>query len=315
MSTGSRHESDGAGVEPGQVEQVAGELGQPAHLLAGRLHELGAGLGVEVLLCQQLEEPAEREERRAQLVRGVGDEVLAGAVDLGQPGLHEVERARQPGRARRGTRRRWAGRTCRRRCGSPPPSGARAGREIARAAPHPTTTATASATSVAIRIWRSTSEAAELTSLSPDVRKSRPPDTVNATTTPPLGVRPRATPERSGRLGNAGPAAGGAAVRSSSGSSSPSTRRYPVTVAFASRCVSHERAAQVLSGRHRALEAGRLLLELRDAFQPVEPVVHEIVAQARDDVQEEHAHRRGDDRAEHQDQPEPQRAKGRHADA
>ena len=88
-----------------------------------------------------------------------------------------------------------------------------------------------------------------------------------------------------------------------------------MTVAFASRCVRTSGRLQVLSGRHRALEAGRLLLELRDAFQPVEPVVHEIVAEARDDVEEEHAHRRGDDRAEHQDQPEPQRAKGRHADA
>ena len=86
---------DRARVEPRQVEQVGGELGQPRHLLAHRQQELLARGGVEVLLVQQLQEPRQREERRAQLVRGVGDEVLARPVDLGEPGLHEVERAGQ----------------------------------------------------------------------------------------------------------------------------------------------------------------------------------------------------------------------------
>src|SRR5438105_3084420 len=62
-------------VEPGEIEQVSRELLQPRHLLAGLVQELRPCLGVEILARQQLEEAAEREQRRAQLVRGVGDEV------------------------------------------------------------------------------------------------------------------------------------------------------------------------------------------------------------------------------------------------
>ena len=91
---GLADEADGAGVEPAQVEQVARELRQATHLLAGGLHELDPGLRVEVLLGQELEKPAEREERRAKLMRRVRDEVLPRAVDLREPGLHEVERPR-----------------------------------------------------------------------------------------------------------------------------------------------------------------------------------------------------------------------------
>ena len=46
------------------------------------------GVDVQVLVVQQLEEPAQREQRRAQLVRGVGDEVVARAVGLVEPRLH-----------------------------------------------------------------------------------------------------------------------------------------------------------------------------------------------------------------------------------
>ena len=82
-----------AGVELGEVEQVGRELGQAVDLLAHRAHELGPLLGARVLVFEQLDEAAEAEDRGAQLVRGVGDELLAGAVELGQAALHLVEGA------------------------------------------------------------------------------------------------------------------------------------------------------------------------------------------------------------------------------
>ena len=45
--------------------------------------------------CKQLDEPAQREDRGAQLVRGVRDELLARAVETREPVLHLVERARE----------------------------------------------------------------------------------------------------------------------------------------------------------------------------------------------------------------------------
>ena len=103
---------DRPGVEPGQVEQVGGELGQPAS--PARAWSAGtprAWRASRSSLCQQLEEPGQREQRRAQLVGGVGDEVLAGAVDLREPALHEIEGPGQPAELVRGARRRSAGRT------------------------------------------------------------------------------------------------------------------------------------------------------------------------------------------------------------
>ena len=69
---------DRPGVELGEVEQVGGQLGQADDLLAHRVHELFALLGARVLLFEQLDEAAEAEDRGAQLVRGVGDELFAG---------------------------------------------------------------------------------------------------------------------------------------------------------------------------------------------------------------------------------------------
>ena len=79
------------GIELGEVEQVGGQLGQTLDLLAHRVHEFGPLLGARVLVLEQLDEAAEAEDRRAQLMRRVGDELLAGAVELGQPALHFVE--------------------------------------------------------------------------------------------------------------------------------------------------------------------------------------------------------------------------------
>src|SRR5205085_6556580 len=73
-----------ARVEAREVEQVGRELLQPRHLLARLAQELRTRLLVQILAREQLEKAAEREERRAQLVRGVRDEVAPGAVERGE---------------------------------------------------------------------------------------------------------------------------------------------------------------------------------------------------------------------------------------
>ena len=90
-----RVQLDRAGVEPREVEQVHRQLLQPRDLLAHRLEELAPRVLVEVLVLEQLDEAAQREDRRAQLVRGGGDELLARDVDLPQLLLHLVERVRE----------------------------------------------------------------------------------------------------------------------------------------------------------------------------------------------------------------------------
>ena len=92
---GLRLDVQPAGVEAGQVEQLGCELGQPVDLLPHRRHELLLGTRLELLVLHQLQEAAEGEERRSQLVRGVGDELAAGVLQLGQPLTHSLERIRQ----------------------------------------------------------------------------------------------------------------------------------------------------------------------------------------------------------------------------
>ena len=58
-------------------------------------------LVVEVLVGEELEEAGEREQRRAELVRRVRDELLPGPVELGELDAHPVERAPPAGRPRR----------------------------------------------------------------------------------------------------------------------------------------------------------------------------------------------------------------------
>ncbi len=70
-----------AGVDPREVEQIGRELRQPRHLLAHLRDELVAGGRVDRRVVQQLEEAAEREERRAELVRGIRDELATSAVE------------------------------------------------------------------------------------------------------------------------------------------------------------------------------------------------------------------------------------------
>src|SRR5436305_828138 len=73
-----------AGVESREVEQVGGQLRQACDLLAHRRHELPLRRCVEILVGHELEEAAEREERRTELVGGVRDELTSGVLELRQ---------------------------------------------------------------------------------------------------------------------------------------------------------------------------------------------------------------------------------------
>ena len=84
-----------AGVDAGEVEEVRRELREAPDLALHRLDEPGAGLLVEVLVREELEEPSDREERRAELVRRVRDELLARVVELREVYAHLVERPRE----------------------------------------------------------------------------------------------------------------------------------------------------------------------------------------------------------------------------
>ena len=68
---------------------------EPLDLLAHLLEEAPARLLVELLVLEQLDEAAEREDRRAQLVRGGRDELLARAIELRELALHLVEGDRE----------------------------------------------------------------------------------------------------------------------------------------------------------------------------------------------------------------------------
>ena len=58
-----------ARLQPREVEQLDGEPVHPVHLAADLLQERAPRLLVEILVGEQLEEAAEREDRRPQLVR------------------------------------------------------------------------------------------------------------------------------------------------------------------------------------------------------------------------------------------------------
>ncbi len=84
-----------AGVEPGEIEELLGELRQALDLLSHADQELAPRRLVELLLGEELQMSSQRKERRAQLVRRVGDELAAGSLELGETLAHAVERARQ----------------------------------------------------------------------------------------------------------------------------------------------------------------------------------------------------------------------------
>ena len=67
------------------VESFVSRSIWPAH----RPHELAPRLGIGLgLVIEQLDEPAERGDRRPQLVGGVGDEVAAGRLEPAEAPLH-----------------------------------------------------------------------------------------------------------------------------------------------------------------------------------------------------------------------------------
>ena len=87
-----------------EVEQVGRELRQPVDLLAHRPHELAPRLGIGVLVLEQLDEAAQREDRRAQLVRGVGDELLRALSRRASRRCISLSVSARAGRPRRSSR-------------------------------------------------------------------------------------------------------------------------------------------------------------------------------------------------------------------
>ncbi len=83
------------GIEARQVEEVGRQFRQARHLRAHLLDELLPVCRVDVLVGHQLEKAAEREERSAELMRGVADELAACAVEMGKALAHPVEGARE----------------------------------------------------------------------------------------------------------------------------------------------------------------------------------------------------------------------------
>ena len=85
------------GVEPGEVEQVGGEVLEAAQLALGardlrvRVLEVDAALGEVVV--EQLEHPLEQGQRRAQLVRRGGDERAPRLLLAAQRRVHRRQRA------------------------------------------------------------------------------------------------------------------------------------------------------------------------------------------------------------------------------
>jgi hypothetical protein len=84
-----------ARIHAGQVEEIGRKLREAPDLALHRLDEPGAGLLVEILVGEQLQESPDREERRAELVRRVRDELLARVVELRQVHAHLVESPRE----------------------------------------------------------------------------------------------------------------------------------------------------------------------------------------------------------------------------
>ncbi len=86
-------DGDSPGVQAREVEQVGRELGETIDLLAHRREEAVTRLGVGIVLGGELEEAAERGERRPQLVRGVRDERPACILEPAELDAHHVQRA------------------------------------------------------------------------------------------------------------------------------------------------------------------------------------------------------------------------------
>ena len=138
-----------ARIDAREVEQIGRELGEPLDLLLHRREEPRARLLVELLVREQLEEAADREDRRPQLVRRVGDELLACVVELRELHAHAVEGVGELRRSRRRRDRRSARRSRLPRFARPRSRAAAAGARASPAAVSPRTSASTSAKPVA----------------------------------------------------------------------------------------------------------------------------------------------------------------------
>ena len=82
---GREHRDDPPGLEPREVEQGVDEPEQPQRPALGDLDPLALGLRVGSRVGQRVRERAEHQrQRRAELVRDVGEELRLGAVELRQ---------------------------------------------------------------------------------------------------------------------------------------------------------------------------------------------------------------------------------------
>ena len=82
-------------LEAGQVEQVADQPVEPAHLLVHGGQRLVEVVGPDDALGQRLDVAGDGGERRAQLVRHPHQEVALELVDLAQAVDHALEAGRQ----------------------------------------------------------------------------------------------------------------------------------------------------------------------------------------------------------------------------
>ena len=146
MSTSSTRSRAGrtwpASIRDRSSRSVASRA-QPRDLLRRRDEELSPRLLVELLVLQQLQEPAQREDRGTQLVRGVRDERAPGVVEAGELEAHPVERAGELAELVCGRGRRRAPRSPPTRSARPRARAAGSRRVNAEAAMNPTRIATA----------------------------------------------------------------------------------------------------------------------------------------------------------------------------
>ena len=262
--------------------------------------------------------PPEGEDRRSQLVRGVGDELLAGAVEVGEPALHLVEgrapagparRRNRPGSGSRSRRRRPSGR--RPRAGSAGARGRgrrssrRSGRGRGRSPP-------------AIRIWRLIRATLSSTSLE-RLGEDRDPDRValpgsaprpRPMRTPPSDSTPAASAAvRPASAAVSKPLPSGAALELGVGDDEV---RGALPAGGSPRIVTRESVVsetrrssgvEPRPGRaavHRPLDALRLLGAL--VLQPGELLRGEAGAKLGDNVEIDEADRRCGDRQEQEDE-------------
>src|SRR3954453_10295534 len=84
--------SEPARVQSREIEQIGRELCQPRNLLLHRDQELPPRRLLQLLIRQELQKAPEREERRAQLMRGIRDEFTPRVVQLREANAHALER-------------------------------------------------------------------------------------------------------------------------------------------------------------------------------------------------------------------------------